>query len=352
MYLVPDANNKPSSEVAQVQRMLNCVRVNFHHSWDCLNEDGIYGRQSAVVVRQFQIYCGISSQMTANGPVLGDTTIAAIRDCYRQIPVIRQGNAGQITNKKTVFGQIYNPAAAVVSTASNVSGAYAPFEALSKLEGLISQQADNLRRRISKIPKNPRARNLEKAVAKSKEFLSKAKKYGVNVSVTEVYGKLTKTDVVKYLSDAADMISSSKVLDVLKKSRKLISGITNALKPLYNFLNKIPGLKYLGAAEKIIRGTVALFRCEFETAFKYFLDGIREIVESILVDAAVVALIAAGGWLALLVAILLIVVVMIIDYFFFSDNSGESLVDKYTPLRTQNVVQDTIAPWIYNSVNK
>jgi len=88
MYLEPNSNNKRHSEVAEVQRMLNSIRVNFHHSWDYLSEDGIYGKQTANVVRQFQIYKGISSQMTKDGPVLGDTTILYIKEMYQHVPQI------------------------------------------------------------------------------------------------------------------------------------------------------------------------------------------------------------------------------------------------------------------------
>lgn len=88
MYLEPNQNNRRSSEVAEIQRMLNIIRINFHHNWEYLTEDGIYGKRTANVVRQFQIYKGISSQMTSEGPILGDTTIRYIKDSYQYVPQI------------------------------------------------------------------------------------------------------------------------------------------------------------------------------------------------------------------------------------------------------------------------
>ena len=108
MFLAPDSNNRPDSEVAEVQRMLNCVKSNFHHGWDHLKEDGIYGKQSARVVRQFQIYKGISSQMSADGPILGDTTIRSLKEYYQKIPVLTNNpRPGSYVNKKeTRFGEV------------------------------------------------------------------------------------------------------------------------------------------------------------------------------------------------------------------------------------------------------
>lgn len=88
MYLEPYNKNKYNSDVVNIQRMLNAIRANFHHNWDYLTVDGIYGKQTANVVRQFQIYKGVSSQMTKDGPILGDTTIQYIKEEYQYVPRI------------------------------------------------------------------------------------------------------------------------------------------------------------------------------------------------------------------------------------------------------------------------
>ncbi len=108
MYLAPSNDNRRDPEVQEVQRMLNSIRVNFHHCWDYLSEDGIYGIKTANVVRQFQIYRGISSQMVDYCPILGDTTIAAIREYYRKVPIITNASISSqpIQNKKPGIGDI------------------------------------------------------------------------------------------------------------------------------------------------------------------------------------------------------------------------------------------------------
>lgn len=88
MYLVPDSKNKPDPTVREVQTKLNSIKISFHHSWDYLTIDGIYGKNTASAVRKFQEYRGILSSMTPNGPILGDTTINYIRQEYERIPVI------------------------------------------------------------------------------------------------------------------------------------------------------------------------------------------------------------------------------------------------------------------------
>ena len=88
MFLSPNSNNKPDSTVRDIQRMLNSIKVNYHHDWPYLAIDGIYGKESATAVRKYQIYRGISSQMTSNGPVLGDTTISYIKNDFNSISVL------------------------------------------------------------------------------------------------------------------------------------------------------------------------------------------------------------------------------------------------------------------------
>lgn len=108
MYLEPNSNNKRNSDVVEVQRMLNAVRVNFHHNWDYVSEDGIYGKQTSNVIRQFQIYKGISSQMTKDGPILGDTTIKVLKEYYEHIPVIKNSpiSYNRSNRKQTKIGDV------------------------------------------------------------------------------------------------------------------------------------------------------------------------------------------------------------------------------------------------------
>lgn len=103
MYLSPSPSNKKDCYVAEIQRMLNSIRIKFHHDWDYLTEDGIYWRKTANVVRQFQIYVGISSQMTPNGPILGDTTINSIRNYYNIELQISAESAQTLKQQKPRF---------------------------------------------------------------------------------------------------------------------------------------------------------------------------------------------------------------------------------------------------------
>ncbi len=88
MYLAPDSKNKPDSTVREVQSMLNAIRTNYHHSWNYLSEDGIYGRDTANAVKKFQEYRGISYKMSSDGVILEDKTIKYIRQEYNSIPTL------------------------------------------------------------------------------------------------------------------------------------------------------------------------------------------------------------------------------------------------------------------------
>lgn len=107
MFLVPDPKNKPNSTVREVQGMLNSIKVNYHHSWEYLSTDGIYGRKSANAVKKFQEYRGITSQMSPMGPVLGDTTIKYIRDRYNTLPQI-SASTGNLRPYKEPFWNTVN----------------------------------------------------------------------------------------------------------------------------------------------------------------------------------------------------------------------------------------------------
>lgn len=101
-----------------------------------------------------------------------------------------------------------------------------------------------------------------------------------------------------------------------------------------------------------MRASIKMIQCDFEGAFKLYLDALRELVEQIIIDAVVVAAIVAGGWVAIVIAIVIIIGAMLLDYFFFSDNPGESLADKHLQLKTRNVIQNNVAPWTYHAINK
>lgn len=124
MYLIPDSKNKPDPTVREVQSMLNMIRTNYHHSWDYLTVDGIYGKGTASVVKKFQEYRGISETMTSNGVILGDTTIEYIRLEYRTIPVLSNWSptTTPINNKRSEDVNKPQVAFDLVSLLSNKGG--------------------------------------------------------------------------------------------------------------------------------------------------------------------------------------------------------------------------------------
>lgn len=337
--------------VKEVQSMLNSIRITYHHTWPYVKDDGRYGPLTASAVKGYQVWRNISSQPTPNGPVLGDYTIQCIRETYKSAPKLTNAVITPNDRPSITVGRVYYAASTPVkmyySTYQNIN-TFADF--FSEWEKAVRQQAYNLKRRIGKLPQNTRARHLTKALDKSQEFIQKASKHGVNAAAKITYGSLTKNDIIKYLKDCSEAISGSSAYKFIKNAKDIFVRIKKVLKPIYDFFNKIPGLKYLGAIEKIVEGTIAMMKGEFESASKYYMDGLREIIESVLVDIAVAAAIALGGWIALVLALIVIIAAIIIDYFFFSDNPGESLADKYTGMKTRNLSYD-LASWSYDKIN-
>lgn len=344
MYLTPDNNNKPDETVKDVQRMLNRIREHFHHDWPTLDTDGRYGRQSAMAVEAFQMWRHVSSQKSAQGVILGDTTVEYIRQTHTFISISSSG--------MKVAGGGYEMVKAGVPVFENSYMIGGKMEELLRKTGeVLSQQASNLERRIAKIPNNPKVRNLKKILKSAEEFIEKAKKNGVDDAAKVVYGELTKDEVVKYLKNCSIAITESSHFKMVTKIGGFLTKLKAALKPLADFLNSIPGLKYLAAFDKLYKGTSEMVKGNFEEAAKLYMDSIRVVLETILIDAAVAAVIALGGWIAIVLVIIILVVVMLVDYFFFSDNPGDSLTDKKLGIPTTNLVTEYIAPAVYNKAN-
>lgn len=79
---------KPDPNVRLFQLRLNSIREKYHHSWEKLEPDGIYGPKTKAVVKEFQrVY-----KITPASGVLGPTTASYIVK-YDQTPVLSIANA-------------------------------------------------------------------------------------------------------------------------------------------------------------------------------------------------------------------------------------------------------------------
>ncbi len=345
--------------VQEIQNQLNRIR---NGRWAYITPDGLFGPKTEQAVIAYQNSKGITP---ASG-IVGDTTYGYLmNESYLVIQAASpqyyigpntsayKGNYTPLPGEKAIDYGVMIPSATVNSKAIfDLSDEKSIGSMVTQVQKTIQQQIDNLNRRIAKIPakKQMRVRNLNKHLVKANEFIAKAKKYGIPVAATESFGQVTKQSAIKYMGDMAEIIKDCKITAFWTQAAAFFKKLGKILKPVYDFLNQFPGLKYLGAMEKIGKGIWQLIHLNCDTAFGLFLDGIREIVESLLVDLIVGFVIALGGWIAILLVVVILLVVFVVDYFFFSDNAGESLVDQHTNLRTQNVIQDTVAPWIYNKV--
>lgn len=184
-------------------------------------------------------------------------------------------------------------------------------------------------------------RQLQRELENVKPMLRYLKLSGVK-NLPQIGKKLNKRNIINFMKALGEVVKDMKFTVVASK-------IVKCLKPVMNFFNKIPGLKYSSVIDKLAAATIALFKMEFEKAFGLYCDALRILLEQILIDAAVAALVASG---LVVVALVLVLLLFIIDYFLFSDNPGESLVDKFTPLHTTNLVTQHAAPFTYNLVNR
>lgn len=351
MYYQNKDNPKKDNRVAEIQRMLNIARrkafdlvnedVNrpklmigaykepISHltyvpsGWNIIKEDGYYGDLTEVAVKYFQRFFKI----TENG-IVGDTTYDYLVRIQRYNHNVRY----QVCNPK-IQTAISVSASAIKNTNSLTDVFFNIFETIKKQETSLEEVSKLYEYTSYNVKLGLKKRHA--LFNKAKEFLRDAGVNGISSAVNSNSGNINRRDLLKYLEDAMKQIKEARLPNIK------FSAIQKAIEPIAKILNKIPGLKWIGVVEKLLKAAKRLFwDKDPEGALQLFSNAIREALETIAVDLAVAALVASG--LGLL-AIVLVVVLFIIDYFFFSDNPGDSLVDKYTPLKTRNVLNEEVS---------
>lgn len=194
----------------------------------------------------------------------------------------------------------------------------------------------HLRKCFTRLPKNKSAymAAIMQHIEKCEKYLNEARRYGISTAARVFSKNLTKEEGIKYIKDVCKIITESSLTKSIKLVSKSLEVVKKILRPIVKVLNKIPGLKYLEVFEKIFVGAKALFQYDFDKAFVSFVDGLRLLLEQLLIDFVVGAAIAAGGWVALVIALVVIIVVLLIDYFLFNDDPDNSWLPT-THLTTQ-----------------
>lgn len=313
--------------VKKVQERLNYIRG----SWPYLEIDGKFGPMTEKAVIAYQKSRKINP---ASGVVKDDTFNKLMNERYSIITSAKPEtkiHAQPIQNNGDTIKQAYDVASFSVNQLYGIYGTVDESEKgmafiFNEWTNSLAKQEERIIRRLNKIPANKpmRARNILKHIKKCEEFFAEANRYGISTA-TRVFSKnLTKEEGIKYIKSLADIISDSSVTKTVKAVSKTLGSVKEFLQPVFKFLNKIPGLQYLSVIEKIVQGTYALFHFDFDEAFVLYLDGLRLLLEQIIVDAVVAAAVAAGGWIALVIALAVIVVVFLVDYFLFNDDPENS----------------------------
>ena len=371
MYL--QRSNVFNNDVRIVQGLLNSALTfdQYKGKWNKLMEDGYYGPETERAVCAFQYNHNPRIQQDRSG-VVGDVTFNALNQIG---PFIRSASSSSflsVTNPPIMMGlpktpnerkslnTVYNVGSSIIK------GAYAteymvdanPSEKglafiLNEWEKVLSSQYQGLLRRLNKFPTNKtmRSRSIVRQMELCQKFLHKASRYGI-VSASKEFGqKLTKEEAIRSIRELGAIIKNSPLLKGLSVVNRLLSKVNSIINPVLKVLNKIPGLKYISVMEKIIKATHLIIQGDAEKAFAVYMDGLRELLEQLLIDAVVIALVASCGWIALVVAIVIIIASFLIDYFFFSDNPRDALSDKYFGIPTHNYMLEN-APLTHRIITK
>lgn len=200
----------------------------------------------------------------------------------------------------------------------------------------LNTQKKNLRKCFTRLPKNKSMRMaaIMQHIEKCEKYLNEVRRYGISTAARVFSKNLTKEEGIKHIKDICKIITDSTLSKSIKIVTKSLEVMKKILRPIMKVLNKIPGLKYLEVFEKIASGIRAFFQYDFDKAFVSFVDGLRLLLEQILIDYVVGAAIAAGGWVALVIALVVIIAVLLMDYFLFNDDPDNSWLPT-THLTTQ-----------------
>lgn len=298
--------------VGDVQRKLNALRPFYSYAWEELIVDGKYGKKTANVVR---IYQGKTPLRPATGQ-LGPTTADFINSDWKLRTQISISSLPVPPKEKLTVSEIYSTLGK-----SNIKACQTFCDFISTMYNTYTAYEIRLNRLMEYVEsnKNLGQRKLRSIATEARCVLRQLRENGLTVMEDQnVLCRFNRRNVLRYMQAIGEAFSNRRIVVTTKE-------IMRSIKPLVDFFNRIPGLKFLGPIEKLLKGFNALIQMRCEEALGLFLDTIREIIESLVVDIVVAAAIASGS---VLFAIAFVLMIFIADYFWFSDNPGDSIVDK------------------------
>lgn len=323
MYLAPDNNNRPDPTVREVQYMLNSIRLNFHHNWEYLTEDGIYGKKSAQTVKKYQEYRGISSQMSSLGPILGDTTISYIRDSYSYVPKLIPAPASSET--KPQKGR-FRDTIKIDEVCAGLLATYNDFlnSTLKRIQSLAINNPQALKSMYWDM-----ATKYEPQLNKLKTKLQEA---------FDSKGEKRKKRNASAKSSRHHLVRELRKFDIVTKIEKFLEskGLKGkielkALKGKGNFNFKGGGLLQLYAYKDIIYDLLQITEYGTEEWKEDFLKDLSNLIDSLItgvVSTVLAELAVAGaialtgatisvGWIVVIVAIVATIIGLVISYLMY-----------------------------------
>lgn len=346
MYLT--YSNQPKIEdknetVKNVQKLLNKIRINLpndkknHHAiaaWKYLDEDGLFGRETRNAIEAFQraFFESNSSykELGLQNFYSRSSTYGIIDDqTYQAIVEVEKW----CTTKKSILAN-----KSTLSAKRKIELGTSIILNIKEIEGCaqeILQILDKSKYFVLQIL-DMRFKGAKSAIIKEvNNSIKSLKQLGIS------HSKMIELQEASYAKDIRDCLklisnsTDSKWAKTLRITASSIKAILKPFQPLIKLLNKIPGVQYTLVFEKMVSGTIAFFLYDdVDKMWGDYFDAVRLLFEQLVVDS----LIPFG----LIPAIVASIIFAIIEYFYFSENSGDTLVDKHSPLTTHNYTKDFV----------
>lgn len=341
-------SNNPQYDptVQEIQTRLNYIN---NGRWIHLDPDGKFGPNTEKAVIAYQK----SKAITPASGIVGDTTYGYLMN--ERYAVIGNPQPGFHTVHEPTDKRVYIPdpvnvykgaetARTVLDIEKDGSVAYL----VNEVDKIIKDQVKNLKGLLNQIDVKKRGRipQLTKKLDDASQFITVARKQGIPIAMQQFFKNANKSSAVADLNQVLEIINSANVTKIISSASKFFQNINKIFRPLFNLLEnlakKFPLLQFIGAIQKFGDCMWQLIRGNSELALARFLECIKEIAVALALTALITAIGASGGWIPIVLILVIILAALLIDYFFFSANPGDSLADKYTPLRTRNVAEDFV----------
>ena len=363
-------SNSTDGRVKVIQCLLNSALGTdlFRGKWNQLQVDGYFGPETEKAVRSFQYF---SNPRIDHTGIVDDVTFQALHRFIGPpspaVPpkVFLPGAAPSVVMKagavpvsgvvpaRGIRPQVCDIRAKLAGVQYTTDAQADPGEKvlaflLQQWETTLSRQYSGLLGRMQRIPfgASMRTRSIIQQMERCRSFLFLTRRLGI-IRVSNWWKRaFPKGQALRVMEDMGAIIRESRLTKTLSADSRILPEIRRILQPVLTALDSVPGLDLSLTRELICKATRALVMGDDERAFSLYMEGIRVLLEKILMITTLTVMGTTESWYALIMAVIVMVCAILLEHFLFSEYPGEALADKYFSIHASHLMAEH-APLAY-----